>query len=70
MNIKVYEPFVELCKICSSKTAVWLPLCRDGNKQFVFPVCNDCKDKITYEIIPIIIENTVGYYFFPEKENN
>ena len=65
--MKVYEAKKDLCRICNVKQSILLPYCLINGNIKVFPVCNECRDKVPYETIPVIVTMDKGYYFCPHK---
>lgn len=60
-EIKVYEPKIELCKICNERQSLLLPLCEIDGELKTYPVCVECKDKIPYRTIPVKTTLSQGY---------
>lgn len=63
IEMKVYEPKSEPCKICKERQSILLPVCRIDGEIKLFPVCMECKDKIPYPIIPVTTTMGEGCYF-------
>jgi len=67
VNVKIYEPKFDPCRICNLRQSILLPICKDGERQFVYPVCLECRDKVPYEVVPIKCELGEGFFFCPDR---
>lgn len=59
--MKVYEPKPIPCSICKDKESIFIPLCLIDGEVKVFPVCQECQDKVPYEKIPVCTQMDKGH---------
>ena len=58
------------CEICIDRQGVLMPYCRDGDKEFFFFTCRECRDKVPYEVIPIKTGMDSGFFYCPNMPKN
>ena len=62
---RVYKAKQVLCKVCGERDSVLLPICVINGVEKMYPVCEECRDKVPYEVIPIECKMDEGYFYCP-----
>lgn len=65
--MKVYEPCKDPCEICGTGQVTMLPYVMKPGKDrpVMMGVCNECRDKVPYPVIPVKLEMDQGFFFCP-----
>jgi len=68
VEMKVYEPCKDPCEICGTGQVTMLPYVMKPGKDrpVMMGVCNECRDKVPYPVIPVKLEMDQGYYYCPD----